>query len=106
MPSGAAVPFQAIGAAVANTPVVTTNVNSALGRTTLFGECIRLQNKSGSVIRFRVGTGAQTAVATDQPLDVGESRNVNVAAGCDNLATFAETAVTGNVNIQCGAGGV
>jgi len=104
--SGPTTSFQPIGSNVANTPVLTTNVNSPLGRTTQFGETIRLMNKSGSVIRFRYGTGAQTAVSTDPALDVGESRNINVPSGVDNLATFAETAVSGNVNIQCGSGGV
>jgi hypothetical protein len=104
--SGPTTPFQPIGNNIVNTPVLTTNVNSALGRVTGFGESLRFLNSSGSIVHVRYGTGAQTAVATDTALAVGETRILQVPSGCDNVATFAEAAVSGNVNIQCGAGGL
>lgn len=104
--SGPNAPFQPIGNNIPLTPVLTTNVNVPLTRVTQFGETIRLMNKSGSVLHFRFGTGAQVSVATDPALDVAESRNVSVPSGVDNLAAFADTAVSGNLNIQCGSGGI
>jgi hypothetical protein len=104
--SGPTTPFTPLGSQVTNTPVLTTSVNSALGRTTGFGESLKIINGSGSAIGVRWGTGAQTAVTTDPTLAIGETRIFQVPSGVDNVATFARAAVTGTVDIQSGAGGI
>ena len=104
--SGPTTPFQPIGNSLTVTPVLTTNVNTALGRTTQFGESIKVANFSGTDIAIRYGTGAQTSVTTDPTVKNSETRILQVPSGVDNVAVFARAAVTGTVDIQSGAGGI
>ena len=99
--------FQPIGNSITNAPLLTTNVNSPLGRVTGFGESIKIMNATTSDIAVRWGTGAQVAVTTDPTVRSLENRVFNVPAGVDNVATFARAAVgVGTIDIQCGTGGI
>lgn len=72
------------------------------------GDAIRIVNKSGNAASFRVGTGAQVAVLTDNTVANGSTEVFAIpgpAANIDTLAVILEAgAAGGSVIFQRGSG--
>lgn len=97
--------FSPLGNAVVVAATV-ANVSSALPGSG--GDAIRVVNKSGNAVSFRVGTGAQTAVLTDNTVANGSTEVFAIpgpAANIDTVGCILEAgAAGGSVIFQRGSG--
>ena len=55
---------------------------------------LEVQNAGSAAAFIRVGTGAQTAVATDYPILAGQSKLITKAIGADTVAAITGTGTT------------
>lgn len=64
---------------------------------------LEIQHNGTAVAFVRVGTGAQTAVATDYPILPGQSKIITKPVGADTFAAIA-TAGAGTLYVTSGEG--